>query len=77
MATSNICERLFSIAGYAVGERRNAILPQNLEIQLFLFSNVEYWGINEIHALVSKSVDLEEHDDGESDIDESEPDGTH
>lgn len=60
LATSNICERLFSIAGYATSDRRQGIDPYNLEIQLFLYVNVEYWDINEVHALVSKSIELEE-----------------
>ena len=33
--TSNICERLFSAAGYGLNDRRQAILPANFESQMF------------------------------------------
>ena len=41
--TSVAVERFFSIAGYVAGERRLAILPTNLEEQLFLMINRHLW----------------------------------
>ncbi len=39
LPTSNICERLFSKAGFALGNRRKSILPSNFELQVFLHMN--------------------------------------
>lgn len=52
LPTSNLCERFFSIAGYAMTNRRKGILPSNLEAQLFLFMNRDLWGINDIKNIV-------------------------
>ena len=41
--TSNIAERFFSAAGYAIGHLRHNILPSNLEMQMFLFVNKRFW----------------------------------
>ncbi len=35
LPTSNICERLFSVAGHALGDRRKPITPLHLEEQMF------------------------------------------
>lgn len=37
--TFNICEKLYSIAGYALSNRWKGILPANSESRLFLFMN--------------------------------------
>lgn len=45
LPTSNLCERLFSIAGYALTNRQKDILPINLGSQLFSFMNRETYGV--------------------------------
>lgn len=52
LATSNLCERLFSLAGHAIGSRRKGSLPSNIESQLFLNVNSGYWGISEVHEML-------------------------
>lgn len=54
LATSNICERFFSKAGYAVNERRLSIKPSNLEEQMFLHVNKEVWGLMEVQAIINE-----------------------
>ena len=44
LPTTNICERLFSVAGNALSDRRQGILPANFEKQMFLKVNQELWG---------------------------------
>lgn len=51
LPTSNLCERFFSIAGYALGDRRKRILPSNLECQLFLNQNANLWGLADVHSI--------------------------
>lgn len=51
LPTSNICERLFSKAGYAIGDRRKALIPQNFESQIFLHSNADLWGVSDLSDL--------------------------
>ena len=41
--TSDIVERFFSSAGYALSDLRSSILPANLEMQLFLKVNKSFW----------------------------------
>ena len=41
--TSNRIERFFSEAKYFLGDYRSAILPKNLESQLFLHINKNFW----------------------------------
>lgn len=53
LATSNICERLFSLAGYAMGSRRMGVLPTNIESQLFLNVNSMLWGIQDVHDMLA------------------------
>ena len=45
LATSNVCERLFSKAGFAFTARRHRMLPANLECQMYLHVNSSFWGI--------------------------------
>ena len=52
LATSNVCERLFSKAGYSLTDRRRAISPVNFEYQLYLHCNSDYWGISDVNALL-------------------------
>ena len=53
--TSNMCERLFSVAGFALNDRRKCILPMNFERQIFLHANSEFWKISDINELANKS----------------------
>ena len=50
--TSNICERLFSAAGYGLNDRRQAILPANFEYQMFLDVNNDIWGVQEVNKIM-------------------------
>ena len=51
--TSNLCERLFSRVGYALSDRRRRITPANLEVQLFLHLNSDFWGRTDINEIVN------------------------
>ncbi len=42
--TSNVCERSFSSAKFALDDRRTRMTPQNFEAQMFLHSNRALWG---------------------------------
>jgi hypothetical protein len=70
--TSNCCERFFSKAGYALNKKRRALLPVNLEAQLFLHVNHRYWNIHIFHEAVEDSKCESEDDpsDFESDDDD-------
>ena len=50
--TSNLCERLFSKAGFALNSRRRAVLPANFESQIFLHVNADLWGLPEINEIL-------------------------
>lgn len=52
LPSSNLCERLFSKAGYAINSRRMATLPSNIESQVFLFANCSYWTIADVSAIL-------------------------
>ena len=54
LPTSNSCERLFSRAGYVLGDRRQSINPANLEQQLFLFANSQLWDIEDVNSVVNE-----------------------
>ena len=43
LPTSNIIERFFSTAGYAFNDHRQNLTPMNLEMQLFLRMNKDFW----------------------------------
>lgn len=49
VATSNLCEPLFSRAGHAIGSCREGALPSIIESQLFLNVNSANWGIDDIN----------------------------
>ena len=53
--TSNILEQFFSEAKYFHPENRHAILPENLEAQLFLHVNHSFWKENDIQELLNSS----------------------
>ncbi|KAG7361649.1 hypothetical protein IV203_036750 [Nitzschia inconspicua] len=55
--TSNICERLFSEAGYGPNSRRMRTLPSNFESQLFLRTNKSFWGMADINHIVTNEED--------------------
>ena len=50
--TSNMCERLFSEAGYGRNSRRLRLLDTHFESQLFLRSNKRFWDLKEIHEIL-------------------------
>jgi len=50
--TSNLCERLFSKAGYVLSDRRRGLLPSNFEMQLFLHFNSRLWSIEDVHDIL-------------------------
>ena len=41
LATSNVCERLFSTIGHVLNDRRSGLTPANLESRIFLKSNCD------------------------------------
>jgi hypothetical protein len=41
--TTNVCERMFSTAGFTYSKTRQSLLPENLEMQLFLKVNDSLW----------------------------------
>ncbi len=51
--TSNMCERVFSISGYALDDRRRGIIPTNFEIQMFRHANSHVWGIDDVNEAVN------------------------
>ncbi len=52
--TSNVLERFFSIAKYTFDDLRRSLLPKNLEMQLFLYINREYWSEETVSLLLKK-----------------------
>lgn len=46
---SNMCERLFSSAEYALNDRRKGLFPPNLEMQLFLHVNTQFWDVADVY----------------------------
>ena len=61
--TSNICERLFSKAGYGLDSRRQNTLPSNFELQMFLHANNDLWGIKEVNDLLTKETNTDNDGD--------------
>ena len=51
--TSNILERFFSAAGYALNDLRQNITPEHLEQQLFLRANKKYWTVKTVNSVLS------------------------
>lgn len=56
LASSNICERVFSAAGYGIGPRRKRTLLQNIESQLFLNVNANFWLTTDIHKMLTENT---------------------
>jgi len=48
--TSNKCEQLFSISGFAFTKNPQGLLPINLEMQLFLHANQHLWDAELFHS---------------------------
>ncbi|KAH9069274.1 hypothetical protein Ae201684P_004962 [Aphanomyces euteiches] len=53
--TSNICERLFSMAKLALTDRRRAMHPQTFEQQVFLKVNMAYWGVDDVIEIMTEN----------------------
>ena len=51
--TSNVCERLFSRAGYMLNEKRS-LTPANAEAQLFLHMNQDLWSVKDVNKLTQQ-----------------------
>ena len=54
LPTSNILERFFSKADYAFSDYRQRLLPQNLEMQLFLNVNSRFWDEKTVSKCLNK-----------------------
>jgi hypothetical protein len=52
--TSNICERLFSQAGFCFNSRKGSVLPIHAEAQMFLHFNMDLWNIDTVNDIVAK-----------------------
>ncbi|RHY05928.1 hypothetical protein DYB37_012316 [Aphanomyces astaci] len=52
--TSNMCERFFSWAKYALNDRRRGTSPQNFEQQMFLKVNSDLWDVSDVAGLVGR-----------------------
>ena len=52
LPTTNVCERLFSVAGNALSNRRQRIVPVNFEKQMFLKVSQELSSIDEVNEIV-------------------------
>ena len=44
--TSNTCERLFSLSKLTLADNRKRLLPENVEMQLFLKMNAHLWSMD-------------------------------
>ena len=64
-ATSNLCEKFFSTAGYTFSDRRRGLLPYNLECQLFLNVNKSFWDIRDVHSVIKNPQGDDDEDDVE------------
>ena len=51
LPTSNLVERFFSQAAVALGDYRERLSPVNLESQLFLKFNRNYWNLNDVNKI--------------------------
>ena len=52
--TSNMPERFFK-AGFAYGDLRQSILPMNLEMQLFLNVNNQFWSKTDVAKAMNET----------------------
>ena len=50
--TSNVMESFFSRAGHALKDRLRGLLPVNLELQKFLFTNADRWGVTDVSQVM-------------------------
>lgn len=50
--TSKLVESFFSRAGYAFNNRGRALLPVNLEQQMFLYAKDSFWDVNDVSMVV-------------------------
>lgn len=57
LPTSNIVERLFSKAGWALSDRRSRLSPEHFEQQIFLFLNSKYWNQTDINSILVEPVE--------------------
>lgn len=48
LQTSNLCEKIFSTAGYTLNDRRKASLPTMIEMQLLLHANLTLGGLADV-----------------------------
>lgn len=53
VCTSNLCERLFSKAGFTLNDRREAISAKNFKSHLFLHANSHLWDIKDVHRMIT------------------------
>ena len=53
--TSNMAERFFSKAGFAFGDLRQSILPMNLEMQLILNINNQFWSKTDVAKAMNEN----------------------
>ena len=53
LPSSNLCERLFSRAGFAVSDRKRGIHLVNLEAQIFVHFNNDLWSHADVNTLTS------------------------
>ena len=51
LSSSNICEKSFSKAGFALSDRRKGVNPMNIEAQLFLHCNRGLWNVSDLNEL--------------------------
>jgi hypothetical protein len=56
IATSNVCERLFSRAGFILNDRRKAMTKRNLENLLFLLVNDTKWGAHTVEIVSKRNI---------------------
>ncbi|KAF1776470.1 hypothetical protein GQ600_15507 [Phytophthora cactorum] len=52
LPTSNIVERLFSMARTMIGLERHSLQPIMVEAMLFLKVNISYWDVNVVHDVL-------------------------
>ncbi|CEG36243.1 Tam3-transposase (Ac family) [Plasmopara halstedii] len=56
--TSNMCERLFSLSKLALSDQRKSLLPENVEMQLFLKLNNHLWDMDLFQSELLQPTDL-------------------
>ena len=82
--TSNVCERLFSIAKHVATDTRTCILDATLEADIILLMNKDLWNEMTIDALIKSQGSMEDDDvaaaneeenDGDDDAEEDAEEG--